>query len=110
MECACYTFGDGPLRLNPCPLHEKWAREVVAHELKRMIEAADMDWQPIETAPRGVEVLLVCPADGRFYLNPRYGVGVVTDHMGVCDWLYTHAPTHWMRLPNAPSRGDEREC
>ena len=29
MICACLIAdGDGPLRLNPCPEHEKWAKEI----------------------------------------------------------------------------------
>ncbi len=30
MECTCYTYGDAALHLNPCPLHERWARAIRA--------------------------------------------------------------------------------
>lgn len=33
MNCACYIAeGDGPLRLNPCPEHERWAKAIRDYE------------------------------------------------------------------------------
>lgn len=30
MECGCYTFGEAALQLNPCPVHERWAKAIRA--------------------------------------------------------------------------------
>ena len=54
------------------------------------------DWRPIETAPKGQQVLLYFPAEtGRNPLNEwikldRYPVG------------YPRQPTHWMPMPAPP--------
>lgn len=61
-------------------------------------------WQPIETAPRGKEVLLGYQAEGEVHLWSKYGVGVVTDHMGICDWPWMMEPTHWMAITELSAR------
>lgn len=36
MQCACYVAeGDGLLRLNPCPEHERWAKAIRQKERER---------------------------------------------------------------------------
>lgn len=48
MQCACYIAeGDGPLRLNPCPEHERWAKAIRAAERERcakMVEELRATW------------------------------------------------------------------
>jgi hypothetical protein len=50
-------------------------------------------WQPIETAPKGDELLLYFP--GHKYLPPMMKV----DRLG----NVPRKPTHWMPLPEPPS-------
>jgi hypothetical protein len=58
-----------------------------------------MDWQPIETAPEGRELLLYFPvtknSKGRLTLPEM----ICTDRMPVG---YPRKPTHWMPLPEPP--------
>lgn len=61
MQCACYIAeGDGPLRLNPCPEHEKWAKTIRDHERDRCCQivfgqaSSDNDAQRTVNAIRGV--------------------------------------------------------
>ena len=80
--------------------------------------AARGAWQPIETVPEGVHVLLWFPIGergvggmecGTVYLKddlqaPRCGVEIWT-HGGPnagSDWYTSEAPTHWMPLPAPP--------
>jgi hypothetical protein len=82
-------------------------------------------WQPIETAPRGVEVLLFEPASDRYkslglsHKRSDHGGGIftgITDEHGF--WSYSFMgdkderdtyfgdsvnPTHWMPLPEPPT-------
>lgn len=50
MNCACYIAESGdkhPLRLNPCPEHEKWAKAVRTYERERcakMVELIRDEW------------------------------------------------------------------
>jgi hypothetical protein len=55
------------------------------------------NWQPIETAPRNVELLLYYPAlrAGRMSPGAMLKVGRTWD-------LPSRQPTHWMPLPEPP--------
>lgn len=69
-----------------------------------------MTWQPIETAPRCVEVIVFAPSE-----NPA----VSTAELDAREWTYSRAgqyapiddfygdgplhPTHWMPLPEPPT-------
>lgn len=47
MTCVCYTYGDHPLSLNPCPEHERWAKAIRAAERERcakMVEDLRSTW------------------------------------------------------------------
>ena len=62
-----------------------------------------MDWQPIETAPKDVEVLLYFPC---IRATPQARTGarpmMRVDHV----WNWDTGPryaTHWMPLPDPPS-------
>lgn len=53
------------------------------------------EWQPIETAPKGKDVLLFFPkVEGRNYLREWIRVGFKDDCI--------RKPTHWMPLPEPP--------
>jgi hypothetical protein len=62
-------------------------------------------WQPVETAPHGVDVLLFCPDRGcesnraRIELGP-YSHGKRTPHGSTVS--YHSWATHWMLLPEMP--------
>ncbi len=60
-------------------------------------DAKVMSWLPIESAPRGQEVLCYHPKWGndRMSLTPVMRVGFVSD------W-HNRPPTHWMPLPEPP--------
>ena len=66
-----------------------------------------MEWQPIETAPRGEEILLwgTWRHDGEMqrligYFHPRFGAWMTVDQQAggetECE------PTHWAPLPSSP--------
>ena len=69
-----------------------------------MCYPARMDWQPIETAPRNGEVVLVYAPNWRggliYAASEQYGYwtsnACVDDH-------FWEEPTHWMPLPDPPS-------
>lgn len=52
-------------------------------------------WQPIDTAPRGVEVVLYFPPNERHRLGPYMVVSVYPP-------TFPRQPTHWLPLPPAP--------
>lgn len=68
-----------------------------------LIMDREMDWQPIETAPRHYKPILAC--------NPEKGHEAIVVHNGA-EWeLLSHDgfpmgigfyPTHWMPLPKPP--------
>ena len=73
-----------------------------------------MDWQPIETAPRDVFILIAHhPINhwrgrvrlGFFHSDYNGNKSVVTED-GRAGWPIFPAPTHWMPLP-APPEGRE---
>lgn len=66
-----------------------------------------MSWQPIETAPKGVRVLVF---DGTDVFESSWGK---VSHVPIYGWLNLHngpedvelldpRPTHWMPLPEPP--------
>ncbi|WP_162434591.1 Lar family restriction alleviation protein [Pseudoxanthomonas koreensis] len=70
------------------------------------------EWQPIETAPRDVQVQLHKAGKqyvGQWALNPLTGeVAWSLGELGGGDRALIVGPTHWMPLPAAPSpKGDE---
>lgn len=53
------------------------------------------EWQPVETAPKGLILLYFPPTDGRM----KMGAMIQIDHYPV---TYPRKPTHWMPLPEPP--------
>lgn len=69
----------------------------MSYELKTCPFCAPQ-WQPIETAPSDVEVLMFCPT--RHVSNmERVEVGVYHNTKG---GTYNQWATHWMPLPEPP--------
>ena len=63
------------------------------------------EWQPIETAPKNGELILLSPAFDRPYAIGRwaweYGDGLwFMDSVGTLCGIWK--PTHWMPLPEPP--------
>lgn len=61
-----------------------------------------MEWQPIETAPKGYAVVLLADAKGNVGQGHRQNI---TRPNGWC-WqatMYECEPTHWMPLPTPPT-------
>lgn len=80
---------------------------VAAHRaLQERVDGAEKDeWQPIETAPSGTEVLL-CAMPTWYRDETSYGVGTVeiwAEGAG-SDWQWAFSPTHWRPLPEPPAR------
>lgn len=70
------------------------------------------EWQPIETAPRDGELILLSNSDGVWVgkYTPVYASGFVPQNKW-SSWLLNHDhfkcsksinPTHWMPLPESP--------
>jgi hypothetical protein len=62
----------------------------------------NMEWQPIETAPRDMPVLIwddQCVVAGCSKLT---GAWFVADTYGFCEDGQIYNPTHWMPLPPPP--------
>lgn len=64
------------------------------------------DWQPIETAPKGVRLIGVVGGEVRFIMFCK------TSHVPIHGWCLVDqgaedsdlcSPTHWQRLPTPPS-------
>lgn len=51
MQCACYTYGEHPLSLNPCPEHERWAKAIMRAEREACAAIADDYSKDAKTAP-----------------------------------------------------------
>jgi hypothetical protein len=60
-----------------------------------------MDWQPIETAPRGEYLLLFFPAEVEPSDRRRVNLGSMT-LIDLYPVSYPRKPTHWMPVPPAP--------
>jgi len=54
-----------------------------------------MEWQPVETAPKGIKHLLYFPPDKR----TMNGELIAVDYYPV---RYPRKPTHWIPLPPTP--------
>jgi Protein of unknown function (DUF551) len=61
-----------------------------------------MDWQPIETAPRGEMFIYYWPRDGKRAIGLAYLAkdGGWRDSEG--NWKTRLEPTHWMPIPAPP--------
>jgi len=62
-------------------------------------------WQPIETAPHGVDVLLYCPDMGCQTNRERIELGAYSTGRrigGTSSMSYHSWATHWMPLPKPP--------
>ena len=67
-----------------------------------------MEWQPIETAPKGKSVLLYCNKDIPIYCGRKrygaYGEPLQDSFEWRCDSSGRYAtPKYWMPLPEAPT-------
>lgn len=58
------------------------------------------EWQPIETAPEGEEILVYAPIDG--VVSSIYKFGAWQKLIMVYGGSKTNEPTHWMPLPEPP--------
>lgn len=60
-----------------------------------------MEWQPIETAPKGERVLVYFPRTGR-----KEAMIIAASNPTGSQWWAKHIgnlfPTHWMPLPEPP--------
>lgn len=56
-------------------------------------------WQPIETAPKGVEVILFFPARKTARGDMKYPEWLKIDRFPV---TYPRQPTHWAPIPPSP--------
>lgn len=71
-----------------------------------------LQWRPIETAPKGVFLLLCCPSGYKTtefvyttgIMHSDYKQGRWVDHADddLSDWGME--PTHWMELPTPPNK------
>lgn len=69
-----------------------------------------MDWQPIDTAPCNVDVLLFCPDLGCESNRARIELGCASAGYSneVCNNISHHAwATHWIPLPEFPVLEEE---
>jgi len=75
-----------------------------------------MEWQPIETAPKGPTILLYSPNLKEFSMryrniNVAWWVSTqITEYWGTAVFFdgrshvqHIHNPTHWMPLPDVPA-------
>ena len=70
-----------------------------------------MKWQPIETAPRNRQMVLVIGdkvnAGHMIYTTDMYCVWF-DDRGEICArWPHKFMPTHWMPLPSPPNTGEK---
>lgn len=89
---------------------DAWGNQIYAHShIQAMWEGWNAaqgyigvpeGWQPIETAPVGVEVLLFCPDRGCQSNPERIELGFADDGNG----SHHSWATHWMPLPAAPKK------
>ena len=67
-----------------------------------------MEWQPIKTAPKGIDVLVSCPHG--MYVANYYDLDIewwhVDDNKHGPFPLRGAPPTHWMPLPPPPTTKD----
>lgn len=74
-----------------------------ARALQVAVRLDALDWQPIETAPRDVQVLLFCPEDS-IYIGEVWTDYTSEDEKPYCMVLEIGEvfPTHWMPRPQPP--------
>lgn len=97
-------------RLNGMGSEREAALMSKVEQLERELEAVrkDVQWRPIETAPRDktIVALLRLNGDGSF----TYGYGYYVPMDGWRCWAHHEykPPTHWMPLPPAPDAAKEQ--
>ncbi len=92
----------------------RWQYPELADDMRELCARAMVepdDWQPIETAPKDVDVLLFCPrfgvvrgrwSDEKYAKTPRpYWKNDRTNLFGIQE-TRKNQPTHWMPLPEVP--------
>ena len=65
-----------------------------------------MTWQPIETAPKGKELILYFPAEQTRRGDLRFGAWIKVDRYPVS---FPRQPTHWMPLPEPPTDDTKKD-
>jgi hypothetical protein len=63
-----------------------------------------MDWQPIETAPKG-DLLLYFP---KVWNERRHELKQAMMQIGYVAQYHFRVPSHWMALPDAPTQTGEK--
>ncbi|RRU17861.1 DUF551 domain-containing protein [Stenotrophomonas sp. 278] len=72
-----------------------------AIEAAEEYQPAQVEWQPIETAPKAKHPMIVVIAVWDSYVSDVYGV--FWDGKQWARWPHKAQPTHWMPLPAAPA-------
>lgn len=78
---------------------ERLAAAIPCADLPRATGETTVEWQPIETAPKGIDILLVW-ADGHQQIE------YLTDKPS---FWFENEPTHWRHLPASPVRAARTE-
>jgi len=87
----------------------KGAADAILAALPNMIAP---QWQTIETAPQGVDVLVTCggtPFVAQFDPHPNMSEWWVvnSNDKGRCNLEFYGKPTHWMPLPKPPEKTND---
>jgi len=85
-----------------CSRKDKMIR---AQAAERDALKAASEWQPIETAPHGIDVLLYCPDMGCPSNRERIELGTASsgERVGLTSTMSYHSwATHWQPLPQPP--------
>ena len=88
--------------------------EIKAAAFKDACDSAEVEWQPIETAPKdGTEILLKFHCDGPRSSASVSAVAITFASYGLINhgfwksrpnhWISPDMPTHWMPIPKPPS-------
>lgn len=82
---------------------DKW--EVIAEHIpvirQALTQAEEMQWMPIDSAPRDGTVVIVYRTEFKGYI-PRIGEDYYKDNKWTHSNIY-YQPTHWMPLPSPPT-------